>query len=61
MIFNDAIHVQGEEKMVMLKALAPQKKLMTTCVQCMTLSDMLNLLLLYKRPQLGQGMCRHCL
>jgi len=46
MIFNDAIHVQGEEKMVMLKALAPQK-LMTTCVQCMTLSDMLNLFLLY--------------
>jgi hypothetical protein len=45
MIFNDAIHVQVEEKMVMPKIVAPQK-LMTSCVQCMMLGDILNLLLL---------------
>ncbi len=36
---------EEEEKIVMLKALAP-RKLMTTCVWCMMFGDVLNLFLL---------------
>ncbi len=39
-------NLKKEEKMIMPKALTPQK-LMTTCVQCMMFGDMLNLLLLH--------------
>lgn len=38
--------LKKEEKMIMLKASTPQK-LITTYVQCMMLSDVLNLLLLH--------------
>jgi hypothetical protein len=38
--------LKNDEKMIMFKALTPQK-LMTTCVQCMMPSDVLNLLLLH--------------
>jgi len=46
LIMQSMSKLKKEEKMIMLKASTP-RKLMTTCVQCMMLSDVLNLLLLH--------------